>query len=157
MRVGLIADARVFIEGMHAVPGARIVSSERSADLTVLRIELAGDDAVVAVTRALRTVRSATLFLLREHGPEKAYVAHASIEPVTPRAAAVEVLAEMLNRDPDSALIRGLHGNLTGGLFELSGLLKDADCLRLVQSDVDRTADLLVEVFTERRVPTGPP
>ncbi len=59
----------------------------------------------------------------------------------------MDLLREMLNREPASALMKRNGGSISAAMFELAGLIDDVPCYRLSAADVDSTAELVAARF----------
>lgn len=111
----------------------------------ILELDLTDAASIAEAGRCLEENEADIIFHSREYARDKTYADEPLLEGLSTREAAIGLLRETLNREPQSALMRRHDGQVTSLLFELLGLLEGVTCARLTPGPLEETADLLVD------------
>jgi hypothetical protein len=142
-RVGVLPAAAGLADQLAAVSGVTVSSTPAEGGALVLDVTLATGASVAAVMAAVAAADEGVLFHSRDDGGERQWAADPTLEPLPVRTAAIALLRETLNREPDSALMTRHGGSATATLLELIGLLDGAPCYQLLPAGKEATAEFL--------------
>ncbi|MFQ5767174.1 MAG: hypothetical protein ACE5ID_04245 [Acidobacteriota bacterium] len=151
LTVGLLEPAGRFRTSLDRLAESRIRAVRTVDGLPILEIELAGPQAVAGAMEALAQAEEEILFHCRSYAPGKIYAVRPHLLPISAREAALGLLRETLNREPQSALMRSHGGRTAAVLFHLAGLLEGVPCFSLTPGPLEQTADLLAAAFRRPR------
>ncbi|MGD8376744.1 MAG: hypothetical protein PVF68_11435 [Acidobacteriota bacterium] len=141
--VGVLAGPEPLLGRLAGRDGVRAEVVRNDGELSVLKVFLSGADAIAVVEEELRRAESQVMFHFRGYGDRKTYAAEPSLTPLPVTEACLELLREALNREPQGALMTRLGGRASAAFYELTSLLLDVPCFRLVPGGVEETADLV--------------
>jgi len=146
MEIGLLRGASEFAAALAHLAGVRI-EPHAASGWTHCLVRVRGGDALEALTAELLRRDADVLYQTRLWGEARTFAPAPSLASCGTREAAEELLAELLNREPEGSLMRRHGGRLGSALLELTDLLAGVPCWRLVPGPVEPTAARLAAAF----------